>query len=320
MNNKKIITLSLLTLFVFSFMIGFVQARQSSLEGCNTGFIAMLNGETCAKGLRCDTLQPQDNYTGTCVLRGDIINETKIQEGVEGVLDASKSDKPHFLDRILVFVLVFVVLFGVFSSINIFGNGKSKTFINLLISGILGVIGIRYLSNEFILSLASPTTALTALIFAGLPFLAVYGINKKILATDGTQGPKVAKGIWAAYAVFLIAMNLVNITKQATNPTVQIVSLVFIILAIIMFFLAGKAFARKVIKEVDGFQTAHRSSSIRKSLNTLGEMDEYLKNLNSQLAETTVTSEVADINVKIEQTKKQIKALKKIVGTTAKDK
>ena len=307
MNNKKIISLFLLTILMSTFMIGFVQAAQAKDEGCNTGLTALASGETCARGLKCNTSLPKGDFVGTCVERIGI--DLNLNENINKTLDASVSETSQLFDRALVFILIFVVLFGVFSSVNLFG--KKKGWINFVIATIFGLIGIRYLSNELIRSLASPTSALTALIFAGFPFVAVWAITKNLAKKNIIEkGGKnnVSRGIWAAYALFLIIMSWNNWTNNA-NVTIIGVNMAFIVIGIGMILVQNGILAKKWAQgAIDTGRLLAKSERVRRLEIMLNEKLSQLTILSSKKGEGVLTPDEATKKGKLEADVKRIQA------------
>ncbi len=279
MNNKKIMILSLLTLFVFSSMIGFVEAAYAEGEGCDTGLLSGMFGRNCEKGLKCvsfanmgfsaeevksvsERLEKEGNgFNGLCVAKKEggaissvgevleegtnVIKDLTAEQVIENVLNTTTKDsRSQLFDRTLVFILVSIILYAVFYESGMFGRketgatAKNKVLLPLIVSGILGLIGIRFISNEMISSLATPSTALAALIFAGLPFLAVYFITTKIVIEKGEVAITFSRWVWSGYAL-LMAITAWNSLASTGNTTNVLISVMFIVIAIIMVLTAS---------------------------------------------------------------------------------
>lgn len=52
---NKILILSLIVFFTISILSTNVEAKRNAGEGCNKGLFAWFRGETCSKGLKCNT-------------------------------------------------------------------------------------------------------------------------------------------------------------------------------------------------------------------------------------------------------------------------
>ncbi len=289
MNNKKIIVLSLLTIFMFSSMMGFVQAAQRETEGCNNGPFAWWGSRNCEKGLECLKLvdlgltsenlkvltlkvqEEDESLNGICFdtkksaetitkeSKAIILPETATAEQIiEAILNSTmENSRSELFDKTLVFILVSIILYSVFYESGMFGKkgtgatAKSKVLLPLIVSGILGLIGIRFISSEMINSLATPSTALTALIFAGLPFLAVYFITTKIGKERGDSAITFSRWIWSGYAL-LMTITALNSLVSIKNITNVLISVMFISIAIIMILTAslrGRNLGKKAADE-----------------------------------------------------------------------
>lgn len=253
--NKKILTLSILSLFLFSMFLGFVDAAEKSYDkslgsDCERGLIVpWLMGTDCGSGLVCNT-------ENICVERGSLNMEEKIPGFLEGVLDSEKSNLVY--DRLIMFVLILSVIFGVLSTVNIFGteiDKKKGMFINLIISAALGLLGIRFLPENWISSLATPATAMVALITAGLPFLIVHIITGKWLKEG--HGINRVKTIWGIYFLLMIGLFINNLKiseKGVGLLSPKSIIIVFLVITVLEFVFVEwrlKRIAKNIPKDVE---------------------------------------------------------------------
>ncbi len=312
--------LSVLMLFAFSFMFSFVEAAQGLDQDCNRGIIATLLGQNCAKGLYCETtsFEPADGYSGRCktdyyetLERGSPIIQ------LDKVFDSNTGKDPQLFDRILVFILVSVVMFGIFDKVSIFG--KKNKWINFVIGGVLGLIGVRFLPDDIIIGLSTPTTALTALIFAGLPFLAVYFIANTNFTDNKGNNTVFPKFIWLAYSVFVLIMSIINYVKTPNLATL-LIGIVFAILGFVMMATISTKLIRQAKKDgntISASAKGGRTTSLlkiltaqEKDLNMLIEAGSNIKpdddaaiKINADLTE--------DASERVKRTKKALEKLGK---------
>jgi len=229
-----------MSIILIGFMTGFASASQGVGKDCNTGVVAWIIGDTCAIGLKCNTTEtPEvtDKYTGICRERpgseSAVFNfikgilTPKASTGVEG--DTSAEDNVVW-DKILIFFLVFLVIIGILSSAGIFNK-----FINLGTSLVISIIGMRYLPNDIIYTLLSPTTALIALITAGIPFLVVFLMTNKVkIDGSSTMSTPTKRIVWALYLVFLGSVIISNMVNRKGLDGINLVLLFFLVFAIVM--------------------------------------------------------------------------------------
>ena len=241
--------------------LGFVDAEKTydrSLgSDCEKGLIIpWLMGRDCAQGLVC-------SVENICVARDS--SEGKVSEFWEGVLISKGGNL--IVDRGIMFVLILTVIFGILSSVNIFETKKQSkkgTLINLIISASLGLLGIRFLPENLISSLATPATAMVALIIAGMPFLLIHVITGKWLKERNAINK--VRTIWIIYFLLIIGLIINNIISQtrAERAGSIIALVVFLALAIIELIfvpLRSKMLAKKGLSNIE----SQGESALRKA-------------------------------------------------------
>lgn len=103
--------------------------------------------------------------------------------------------------QILAFMLVMFVVYGVLSTVNIFGEDRG--WLNMLIGAIISIIGIRFIPDGFLTQMALPSSAFVAVLILGIPFVMLFYLIQNL--------PKLARrAIWTVYGVLLFFMWIYN--------------------------------------------------------------------------------------------------------------
>lgn len=132
--------------------------------------------------------------------------------------------------KILAFVLMFVIIFGTFNSINLFNSHKGTgQLLNITIGIIVSVIGVRFLPDGMLASLTAPSSALVATIIVGAPFIAMFFITMKL------HKPAVRKFVWAFFVLALIYIVMV----EGADNSFKWVYVAFAVISVIMLLLDG---------------------------------------------------------------------------------
>ncbi len=121
----------------------------------------------------------------------------------EVLLNTSSYDT-YFFAKVLLFLLVFMVVFGVLKSLEILG--KNKKFTGLL-AFIVSVLSIRYLPSEFIGGILLPYSTLGIAITTIIPFMVYFWFVHK-----STMGGTARRIAWVVYGVVFL---LVWLTRPA---------------------------------------------------------------------------------------------------------
>ncbi len=246
MNKKQILVFSILSLFIFSFMLSFISAEENTQgtsefsgkalgQPCKSGMFNYILGDGCAKNLFCNTsvfLSPEEiegGFNGKCN-----VNDGIFVNFVEKFF--LNNGKHNLLDRILIFALVFAVIYGIFASVEFFGK-----FSTIVISLVMSLLGVRFIPDNFLMSLIAPTNALTALILFGLPFLVVFLITTKEYNRGTKDNPisiqmnkNIQRIVWGVYLLFCIWMYITNLTKDLSVQIVNWISLIFCFISLFM--------------------------------------------------------------------------------------
>lgn len=106
--------------------------------------------------------------------------------------------------KVLAFLMVAIVIYGILDSIKILGDGADKKWLNLTLGIIVATIGIRFMPENLLTALTAPSSAFVAVIFLGIPFLAFFFVVKKM---DSSFARRLA---WIMYTILIFAIASYN--------------------------------------------------------------------------------------------------------------
>ncbi len=337
MNKKQILVFSILSLFIFNFMLSFVVAadvggddKVLSLSGssaiktgsntvnifssgkalgqpCKTGFLSIFLGDGCAKGLFCNSSNTPESdaiklgFNGKCNKRTGFNLE---DFNVDGILIRDLENSS--IDRILIFILVLVVMFGVLNVSGIFKtkkNGKESNgvLINLLISVAVGLLGMRGLPDDFISSIVTPASALIALIVGGIPFILVNAMAKNMINKDNDKISEV-RIVWIVYALLMFGLSFYNY-YQARNVATVLPLILFGAIGIFMLLTIGWRVSRAKLSEMKMSNRKRDKSNLTRTIedleNELERKERRLRKLELDNNTGTPTKEETDLSAEI---------------------
>jgi len=138
------------------------------------------------------------NEAGTAVTN-TIDGIKQVGEPIFNFLFGASTDGGQLAIQILAFILVLVVVYGVFSAVDIF---QGRTWLNFILGLVIAIIGIRFLPENLLASLTAPSSAFVAILFLGLPFLALFFTLQRI------QNSFIRRAVWAGYAALILVLVL----------------------------------------------------------------------------------------------------------------
>lgn len=202
-----------------------------------------------------------------------------------------KAAEQDVFTAVLMFALVALVIYGLVKPMNIFGESKA---INWSIAGIVSLIGIRFLPAGFLGMLATPSSALVAVIVAGVPLLILLGITK-----NENVAPY-SRYVWGSYAVVCIILGLYNMFGVVNETTKQVnlfgwdmsvigaVFFVFAVIAILFAAFSGFFFGkiRKLKVESQG-----KSAELEAKEKAIADLNLELAELEAQLVKGAISEE-----------------------------
>jgi hypothetical protein len=109
---------------------------------------------------------------------------------------------PFFVEVVLPFLLVFVVIFAILQKTHIFGEGKKQ--IDALVALIVGLIVISFGHATGVIISLIPFLAVTAIII--LVFMILYGMMYKEKGFELHKGIKIGVGIAVAIALIVAVL------------------------------------------------------------------------------------------------------------------
>src|SRR3989338_7148541 len=106
-----------------------------------------------------------------------IVNElAKIFDSIFGILlGYSNGEMDNIAARIAIFLVVYVIVHWVVGKM---GPFEERTWTKVIIAAAVGVLGVRFLSAEFIDTVILSNQAFAIAVTAGLPFVALFFITK----------------------------------------------------------------------------------------------------------------------------------------------
>jgi len=269
--TTKLLSLMLVSVMLSTFLIGIVAAQVGSGASARAGATGATEGAVA-----------------TAI--------DQVQQALRPVFIAlfGKSDTGgQLLVQILAFLLVMFVVYGILDTFNMFGD---KGWLHLLVGGIVAVIGIRFMPPNFLESLTTPSSALVALIFFGMPFLVVFFIGRKL------ENPYARRAMWVVYTVTIGALWIYNWSKYGAPPF-NWIYIAFIFSGILAFAFDGVL--QRLITEGKRGRTIVTTSNVQ-----LDRIQAEIRDLEGALASATDPAEVKRLKKSISAKKTAMKNIK----------
>ena len=114
------------------------------------------------------------------------------------------TDEGNFTAKILVFLLAVVVIAAVLNMVPGFAD---RMGINIIVSVIVSILGVRFLPADIFGALALPSSSLVASLTIGLPFIIYFFLLQRI------GSPMVRRAGWVLFAAVTISLWWINRTK-----------------------------------------------------------------------------------------------------------
>ena len=178
-----------------------------------------------------------------------------------------------FVARVAMFLIVYAIIYVVLNSMDYFKNKNG--WARVLISLAVGILGVRFLDEQFIQTAILSNSAFAVAVTAGLPFVAFWFIVK-----DWTKTMR--KISWIFFGVIMLALWSYRYSNAATAATESYASMIYPLVAICAFLMAvfDGLFQKALLSakmdrvligaksgEVDGIQ--QRMTSVQRSYNEL---------------------------------------------------
>jgi hypothetical protein len=205
--------------------------------------------------------------------------------------------------QVLMFTLVTLVVFGVLSAINIFGEGKD--WLNVLIGAIISIIGIRFLPAGFLESAAMPSSAFVIILVMGIPFLILFWIIERQV-----KNSSVRKILWVFYAILIAVLWYYNYNN---NPTLKGSSA--------MWLYPGLILACAIVIWGDKLVQKWVGSNVTKKILNMSAKQQYdmlaveLKDIDKRLGmrDVMTTKEVKDLEAERDKVEKKMQMFEKMI-------
>ena len=219
---------------------------------------------------------------------------TRVEPVLKYIIGFSLANSDNATTAVLMLILVFLVIYGILSPMEIFGD---KEWVNVGIAALVAIIGVRFLPENLISIIVTPTTALFAAIVIGAPMLILLGITMKARVIT------YAKPIWWTYAGLCIFLGIYNLGKDTPRGIAYVFLVAAIIAVIIGIFIRKIKGMKQAVDENDAIA------------NTVDDEILYAENdLNAQVialkAATPGSRQAMDLEKKIADSKKKMKSLR----------
>jgi len=189
--------------------------------------------------------------------------------------------------QVLAFLLVMLIVYGVLSTVKIFGE---KTWINFALGAIIALIGIRFMPSGFLSQMATPSSAFVALLILGIPFFLLFWIIESKITNKAAR-----RAAWAVFAVLIIVLWTYNVTADFWY-----IYPLIIIGCIIAFWWDGmfqKWFGEKSIKRQEATLTIRAKG---RGLGDLRSAQELLAEAKTDAERKQMRDEIANIKKNME--------------------
>lgn len=152
-------------------------------------------------------------------------------------VDSSSGDissSGMFFTKILLLIIVFSLIYSIFSFANI---GILKGTTSWVISAVVSVLTIRFLSVEFIHMIIVPYTTLGVVLTATLPFILFFYFVEKGLANP--QPSYIRRSAWIFFGVVFFIIYLLRVKNLPDSSFVRAIYPLTALLSLIMAFTDG---------------------------------------------------------------------------------
>lgn len=149
-----------------------------------------------------------------------------------GLFGSTAGGGESLIIQILAFLLVMFVVYGILSTVGIFG--ADKEWINMVVGAIIAIIGIRFLPDGFLESMAVPSSAFVAILVLGLPFILLFFIIER----SGLPGPA-RRASWAVYTVLIIVLWIYNLGNTNIPSSAKMIYPLGVLACLLVFWFDG---------------------------------------------------------------------------------
>ena len=141
----------------------------------------------------------------------------------------SSATGEQWVVQILAFLLVTLVVYGLLTTIGVFG---SKPWVNFMVGLLVAVLGTRFIPPDILTQLAVPSSAFVVILVLGLPLILLFYLMKDL--------PRIARRTaWVIYGVLVFILWVINVWKTEIPFAAKAVYPLIVIACIILFVLDG---------------------------------------------------------------------------------
>ncbi len=218
-----------------------------------------------------------------------------LQESGKPIFNAllgKTDDGGELFTKILAFLLVMFIVYGVLSTVGILG---SKNWINLIIGGIVAILGIRFLPPGFIEGMAVPSSAFVAVLVLGIPFILLHFLIKDLPSSG-------RRAVWVAFGVLILILWIYNIGSTDIPPAAKWVYPIILIATAAAFWFDGTI--QKIWGKAESQRTVEGTTNVARH-----RVISDIEKLQNSLAAVTTQKDRNKVIKEIENKKKALDAL-----------
>lgn len=237
---------------------------------------------------------------------GEVSNKiiTGITEALSPLFGAILGDAPSsefFFAKVLIVILIVAVVYAVLSASGV-GALTDHTWVLWTVSVIVAVLGVRFLTNELVQTIALPNSAFAVAVSAGIPFVLFFIMIRGF--------PEFAKRIaWVFFALIFLGLWALRYDKLGDAAFIYPLTAA---IAIIMMFFEGIIQKYVTTSRMNRAQQAGKGNALN-ALNKLitDAHDDYAARGTGYVSKTQGTTVTGDRAIKadVKEYQRRIRAL-----------
>ncbi len=207
---------------------------------------------------------------------------------------AGKSTGDSGFIALMAFLLTLLVVAGILSPMQIFGD---KAGINWAIAAIVALIGVRFVSIDVLRSFTLGSEGLVGALFLIVPFIVVATLIMK-------SGPAIRKLLWIVYAVVMLALLLYNWNSSKTGDWTNFYWIYVGIIAVCLIAFSMDGTIQKFFRRGEAAKNYEQVNS-----REIERIEARISDLETDLAAATTEAQRNRVIALIDTQKRNLKAL-----------